>query len=70
MSETMSPRYVPILKGKLGEFNALEHVSELARENMYPLMEILPSPEQDITADVGKAFDRLGTRLSLPAQRT
>ncbi len=63
MTEATVPRYVPILKGKRGEFDALRDLREPTRAGIYPLIEVLPSPEeQDVDADVGKALDALAVR--------
>lgn len=59
---TAAPRYVPILKGKCGEFDALGNLTEPTRAGVYPLVEVLPSPaEQDIGADIEKAVAALRT---------
>jgi hypothetical protein len=63
MTGISSPRYVPILKGKRGEFDALRDLQPSTRSVVYPLVEILPSPEeQDVDADVDKAMNALATR--------
>lgn len=63
MTNVTVPRYVPILKGKRGEFDALTHLEAGSRANVYPLIEILPSPEeQDVVHDVDKALTALATR--------
>lgn len=60
---TATPRYVPILKGKRGEFDALGNLTEPTRASVYPLIEVLPSPEeQDVGADIDKAIAALRTR--------
>ncbi|MFB7587379.1 beta family protein [Streptomyces sp. NPDC056169] len=37
--------YVPILKGKAGEFSALEHVTPAVRSGIRPVMELVPDPD-------------------------
>ncbi|MFD2121852.1 beta family protein [Streptomyces cirratus] len=37
--------YVPILKGKAGEFSALEHVTPAVRSCIRPVMELVPDPD-------------------------
>ncbi|MCX5273744.1 beta family protein [Streptomyces virginiae] len=37
--------YVPILKGKAGEFLALEHVTPAVRSCIRPIMELVPDPD-------------------------
>ncbi|WP_326672469.1 beta family protein [Streptomyces sp. NBC_01257] len=37
--------YVPILKAKLGEFQALQHAAAEVRSRMRPIMELVPDPE-------------------------
>ncbi|MFB6578251.1 beta family protein [Streptomyces sp. NPDC056402] len=37
--------YVPILKGKVGEFSALEHVTPAVRSCIRPVMELIPDPD-------------------------
>ncbi|MEU8524559.1 hypothetical protein AB0C77_02990 [Streptomyces sp. NPDC048629] len=37
--------YVPILKGKAGEFSALEHVTPAVRSSIRPVMELVPDPD-------------------------
>ncbi|MCM9081843.1 beta family protein [Streptomyces spororaveus] len=37
--------YVPILKGKAGEFSALEHVTPTVRSRIRPVMELVPDPD-------------------------
>lgn len=63
-----TPRYIPILKGKLGEFSALDKAAEDAKVNMVPLIEVVPEfvadGERDdparIKASCEKAAKRLG----------
>lgn len=65
MTGLTAPRYVPILKGKRGEFDALRDLQLLTRSRVYPLVEILPSPEeQDVYNDISKAMEALATRWS------
>ncbi len=47
--------YVPILKGKAGEFRALEHATSDVRERLRPVMEIVPDPD---VRDVLETFCR------------
>ncbi|MFE5483390.1 hypothetical protein [Streptomyces sp. NPDC056527] len=37
--------YVPILKGKAGEFSALGHVTPAVRSHIRPVMELVPDPD-------------------------
>ncbi|MDD9378890.1 beta family protein [Streptomyces sp. ZAF1911] len=37
--------YVPILKGKAGEFSALEHVTPAVRASIRPVLELVPDPD-------------------------
>ncbi|MFF2407146.1 hypothetical protein [Streptomyces sp. NPDC058092] len=37
--------YVPILKAKAGEFQALEHATPGVRSRMRPVLELVPDPE-------------------------
>ncbi|MET9320761.1 hypothetical protein ABZX75_11325 [Streptomyces sp. NPDC003038] len=37
--------YVPILKGKAGEFSALEHAAPTVRSSVRPVMELVPDPD-------------------------
>ena len=66
MTAVTEPRYVPILKGKRGELDALRDLQPSTRMRIRPLVEILPSPEeQDVISDVGKALDALAVRWPL-----
>jgi len=59
---TRPPRYLPILKGKRGEFDALAELADATRGNVYPLVEVLPgSEEQDVEQAVEKAVRALST---------
>lgn len=40
-----APLYVPMLKGRLGEFNALEMMNARTRNAIYPLIEVVPDIE-------------------------
>lgn len=37
--------YVPILKAKAGELQALEHATPLVRSRIRPVLELVPDPE-------------------------
>lgn len=57
------PRYVPILKAKRGELDALRDLQPTTRSRTYPIVEILPSPEeQDVVHDVSRALEALALR--------
>jgi hypothetical protein len=45
----MNPIYVPILKAKQGEFDALAHLSQRASERIVPLFDIPPKKEGENT---------------------
>src|ERR1019366_9332962 len=49
--------YVPILKGKNGEFGALESMSPEVKERITPLIEILPIPWDHKNDIPGKTID-------------
>jgi len=59
---TRPPRYVPILKGKRREFDALAELADSTRGNLYPLVEVLAgSEEQEVERAVEKAVHYLST---------
>jgi hypothetical protein len=43
------PLYVPVLKGRQGEFAALPDVQRSTRERILPLVEIVPGPDDEAT---------------------
>jgi hypothetical protein len=43
------PVYVPVLKGRQGEFAALPELQEFTRERILPLVEIVPGPDDEPT---------------------
>lgn len=47
-------RYVPILKGKQGEFGALGLISLATRQEIQPLIELVPPSEDDTDASAGR----------------
>jgi hypothetical protein len=62
MTAVTKPRYVPILKGKRGELDALRDVAGRTREGMYPLVELLPGAEQDVAHDINRTLKVLAER--------
>ena len=68
------PVYLPVLKGRQGEFNALADIQPLTRRAVVPLVEIVPGPLDDastVRATVEKTVRKLkvwaGSRLLLDA---
>ncbi len=64
-----SPRYVPLLKGKQGELDALVDTSITTQATTIPLIEVVPGSGQsddplEIRADCSKLIERLGKRWS------
>jgi hypothetical protein len=60
--------YVPVLKGKLGEFLALERLSQGTKARVHPLIELPPLGSYDhelceTTTEVGKAVELFCRRL-------
>src|SRR5262249_12370924 len=49
VADMPDPVYVPVLKGRHGEFAALLEVQELTRERILPLIEIVPGPDDEPT---------------------
>lgn len=68
MSEPQ-PRYVPILKGRLGELSALSHADDIVKASCLPIVEIAPAgldEDEDGNVDprsVHKAMDSFRSRL-------
>lgn len=66
----MTPRYVPILKGKQGELSALENVAPETWKGMQPVVELIPPGERDdldpaaVHAAVSKVARKLGQYAS------
>ncbi|HET8661270.1 MAG TPA: beta family protein [Micromonosporaceae bacterium] len=58
------PRYLPILKGRQGEFNALGEVAPVTREYIVPLIEANPPSDRDdpkvIRENINKCAAKLG----------
>jgi hypothetical protein len=55
-------RYIPILKGRQGEFNALAEIQLATRRGVLPLLEVVPADPTDaqgVIVDCGKAVERL-----------
>lgn len=68
------PVYLPVLKGRQGEFNALADIQPVTRRAVVPLVEIVPGPLDDaatVRAVVDKTIRKLkvwaGSRLLLDA---
>jgi hypothetical protein len=56
--------YVPLLKGRQGEFSALAEIQPLTRQHILPLVELVPAPTDDrssIKAIVDKSVSKLRT---------
>lgn len=64
------PRYVPILKGRQGELDALREVQLRSRQVMTPLIEVAPKDEIEDPGTVLKicqqTIDKLSSRYRLP----
>lgn len=62
-------RYVPILKGKQGEYSGLQHLAPRTRAEIQPLVELVPSGDVDDADvqqnDARKAQDKLGRAWTL-----
>jgi hypothetical protein len=58
------PRYVPILKGRQGELNALKDVGLATRSAIVPLIEVVPPSEESAADAVGKACKDAATKLA------
>jgi hypothetical protein len=63
--------YFPILKGRLGEFEAISHTSVELRQRMTPLMEIVPPSTEDEDPDqveiaIRKFAERLEQKWPFP----
>lgn len=59
-----TPRYVPILKGKAGELDALKLVQIRTRQAMTPLVEVAPKDENPTAATVAKICRQTVGRLA------
>lgn len=59
-----SPRYVPILKGKQGEIDALRSVGLSTLQGMTPLIEVVPPDDPSDVSGMDKALKALPTKLS------
>jgi hypothetical protein len=57
-------RYVPILKGRAGELDALRSIQLRTRQSMLPLIEIAPRGESDDAAAVQKACEQTVEKLA------
>lgn len=57
-------RYVPILKGRLGELKALQDVGLGARQAMVPLVEVVPPAEDTSLEVVDKACTDISKKLA------
>ncbi|MGP3984006.1 beta family protein [Streptomyces sp. KR80] len=57
--------YVPILKGKLGEFLALEHASREVQSQIRPVMEVVPDPRDVLETFCDHAMDRVPNGMVL-----
>lgn len=58
-----TPRYVPILKGRQGELDALREVQPLTRQVMTPLLEVAPKDETEDPATVLKICEQTVDKL-------
>jgi hypothetical protein len=62
-------RYVPVLKGRQGEFNALAEVQLATRRGMMPLLEVVPADPADplgVIDDCRKAVEKLAKVWQAP----
>lgn len=59
-----TPRYVPILKGRQGEFDALRDVQESTRQAMVPLIEVVPRSEDPTIDEVNRACTNTAEQLA------
>ncbi len=59
-----TPRYVPILKGRQGELDALRQVQLRTRRAMVPLLEVVPRDESEEPAAVVQACQRTVGKLA------
>ena len=60
---TDATRYVPILKGKAGELDGLRDVQLRTRQEMRPLVEVVPPDDLDDMASTEKACRQTTTKL-------
>ncbi len=58
------PVYVPILKGRQGEFGALKQIQQVTRQSILPLIEIVPAPSDDRNA-LKQLINRTAKKLGL-----
>lgn len=58
------PRYVPILKGRKGELNALADISLATRSSVVPLIEVTPPSDEPGSSAAVKAFKDVAQRLA------
>lgn len=56
------PLYMPVLKGRQGEFAALAAIQPVTREHLLPLLEIVPGPA-DEPAAVKQMISRTAMKL-------
>lgn len=59
-----APHYVPILKGRQGELDALREVSSNTRRAMTPLLEVVPKDENEDSATVYKVCQQTVEKLA------
>jgi hypothetical protein len=59
-----TPRYVPILKGKAGELDALKLVQTRTRQAMVPLVELAPREEAEMPAGVASNCKKAIAKLA------
>jgi Beta protein len=57
------PRYVPVLKGKLGEFSSLRRVDADINAGILPLVEVIPEGERDDPAAIRIVCEKAAKRL-------
>jgi len=50
-------QYVPVLKGKLGEYKALQALPDSIKENIKPIIDIVPIPPDFETEEPSKSID-------------
>lgn len=68
MKDNLTNRYVPILKGKLGEFRALLHLTDVTKDSVTPLIEVPPIPwdfeEDEPARKIDKHLEKLIPNIS------